>query len=375
MLPEKHPFFAGLPPACIRELLAAGSVIDLPRGDIVYDAGAPSDALYLLCEGEVRFVVCSAAGDRFRAVGEGIAGSLFGETGILTEVARAVRVVALSDVRMFRIPAVSLRAIWDQTPPVMRKLGEAMAGHLRTTTRSLGDAADRQDRLVTLGTMVGSIAHDFRLPLTLISLNSQLVETIGSTRDPELAAVLAKHCCNIDLQVERMIGMIEEVSDFARGRVAEEYTKLSLAELFESFRFLNSPAWENSGVAVTFKADDATVEGAPRKLMRVLQNLVCNAVDALSEQAGAVVQVEGFGMGRDAVITVSDNGPGIPPHIRQNFWEPFVTSGKARGTGLGTAICRTLVESHGGSIRFETETGQGTKFVITLPRRQPKRRE
>ena len=371
MHPDQHPFFSGIPAESLREILAKSDLLEFPSGDVIFEEGAPSDALFLLCSGTVRFLTRTGANSRFRPVGETVPGAIFGEAGVMLD-SRAARAMAVDDIRVLRVPAPLLRESLERTPALARKLTQAVIGHLHATTRSLGEAADRQDRLVTLGTMIGSIAHDFRTPLTLINLNAQLVETVASTRDHELAILLGKHCRNIEAQVERMMGMIEEVSDYSRGRINDDFTKLTVAELFDTFRFLNGALWENSGVTVEFHAAPVTLEAAPRKLLRVLQNLIGNAVEALSEQEGAIIRVEARTEGRNAVITVTDNGPGIPLAIRENFWEPFVTSGKARGTGLGTAICRTLVESHGGTIRFETETGRGTRFVITIPLKQPR---
>jgi signal transduction histidine kinase len=74
--------------------------------------------------------------------------------------------------------------------------------------------------------------------------------------------------------------------------------------------------------------------------------------------------------GDDCEIVISDNGKGIPEQIRNTLFEPFVTFGKTRGTGLGTAIVKSIVEAHHGRIRFETVTDKGTSFFITLPKTQ-----
>ena len=67
------------------------------------------------------------------------------------------------------------------------------------------------------------------------------------------------------------------------------------------------------------------------------------------------------------MFELRDEGPGIPEAIRERLFEPFVTHGKAHGTGLGMPIVRGIVEAHRGTIRFETETGEGTTFFIELP--------
>jgi len=108
--------------------------------------------------------------------------------------------------------------------------------------------------------------------------------------------------------------------------------------------------------------------GEKAKLFRVFQNLIGNAIEAIGEGRGHV-EIEGTVRGEDGVveITIKDNGSGIPEAIRGRFFEPFVTFGKSGGTGLGSAIVKSIIDAHNGDIRFETETGKGTAFFVTLP--------
>jgi signal transduction histidine kinase len=109
---------------------------------------------------------------------------------------------------------------------------------------------------------------------------------------------------------------------------------------------------------------DAQVRVDPNKLLRVLQNLVTNGAEAMPD--GGTVRVICSCDGDSVEIRVSDEGPGIPEEIRESFFEPFVTHGKRSGTGLGTAIAKTLVEAHGGSIEL-TADSLGATFLITIP--------
>jgi signal transduction histidine kinase len=103
------------------------------------------------------------------------------------------------------------------------------------------------------------------------------------------------------------------------------------------------------------------------KLHRVLQNLAHNALDAVGRRPNPRVSVEAEC--REGWITwrVADNGEGIPEEIRDRFFEPFVSHGKGGGTGLGTAIVKSIVEAHGGRVSFETRDGHGTTLIVELP--------
>lgn len=372
---HEHPFFTGTDCPEIKALVGRAKLKRFDAGEIVYDEGAESECFCLILEGRVRFEKRSGENDRkFRVVNESGPGEAFGEMGVILGSPRFVRVFAVEPLVLAVIPGETLRAAWAAMSPLTRRLGDVLIRHFCDTTARYVEDAVRQERLATLGAMVSAISHDLRTPITLINLNAQLIETVSSTAEPSLTALISKHCRNIEAQVERMMGMLEEVSDFTHGRANDDYSRINLSELFETFRFLNSPYWESAGVVVEFRGQKALVDAAPRKLLRVLQNLVGNAVDAMDGRGDGRITVScGMFDEKHAFITVEDNGPGIPEKIRETFWEPFVTAGKARGTGLGTAICRALIESHGGRIDFATEAGRGTTFNIVLPVKRPKR--
>jgi signal transduction histidine kinase len=96
-----------------------------------------------------------------------------------------------------------------------------------------------------------------------------------------------------------------------------------------------------------------------------------NALDAVP--AGGHVLLETHVSAEDAVLAVSDDGPGIPRENMDKVFAPFFTTKKGgQGTGLGLAVCHGIVSAHGGSIRIESEEGRGTRVVVTLPRKRPR---
>ncbi len=102
----------------------------------------------------------------------------------------------------------------------------------------------------------------------------------------------------------------------------------------------------------------------------MLQNLVGNAIDAIhqTEKPGTIV-ITAIDKGDTIYLSISDNGPGIPNEIQSRFFEPFVTFDKSDGTGLGTAIVRSIVDAHHGNIIFAT-SASGTTLTIQLPKKQ-----
>jgi signal transduction histidine kinase len=101
-------------------------------------------------------------------------------------------------------------------------------------------------------------------------------------------------------------------------------------------------------------------------LMQVILNLVMNAADAVG--AGGNVRVAATRTGNRVRLLVEDDGPGVDPRVQAQLFEPFVTTKDVgKGTGLGLAVCRGLVEAAGGSIALDTEYARGARFVIELP--------
>lgn len=230
------------------------------------------------------------------------------------------------------------------------------------------------ERLAALGTMAGMMAHDFRGPLTLIrGWAETLVE--GDVAPPE-AAGRARAIVDAADRLERMI---TETLDFARG--ADKLVLRSvplgvfLAELAAGIEAeLPGLAVERDfagpgGVRVTLDVD---------KIRRAVSNIAANARDAMGgrgrlQLSARFETLEGpDGAGQHLVLLLADEGPGVSPEIRDRVFEPFVTLGKKRGTGLGLAVARRFVEDHGGRLELVPPPPErGARFRIVLPLARP----
>jgi two-component system sensor kinase FixL len=102
------------------------------------------------------------------------------------------------------------------------------------------------------------------------------------------------------------------------------------------------------------------------QIQQVLLNLIKNASEAIDGAPGGRVELAWRAITAGVEITVSDNGPGIPPEIRNRLFQPFAST-KANGMGIGLAICRTIIEGHGGTLAAQDHTTGGVLFRITLP--------
>ena len=220
------------------------------------------------------------------------------------------------------------------------------------------------ERMAALGTMAGMLAHDFRGPLTVIRGYAEMLA--GPPASPDDVRLRAGFIVEA---VDRLERMTAETLDFARegGRLVRRTVTLA--------RFLDDLAEdlgrELPGLSVRKHftlPPQATASVDADKLVRAVGNIAANASDAMGGQGVFHIQasVEPGPAGPLLQIGLADEGPGVPPEIRDSLFDPFITRGKKRGTGLGLAVARRFVEDHGGLIEL-LEGGPGARFRILLP--------
>jgi signal transduction histidine kinase len=218
------------------------------------------------------------------------------------------------------------------------------------------------ERMAALGTMAGMLAHDFRGPMTVIRGYAEML------RDPETSPEDVRTRAGLIVQaVERMERMTAETLDFAREGSRLVRRQVVLRRFLEDVAAEVEREFPGLAVRRAFAVDDATASLDADKLMRAVGNIAANARDAMGGRG--VFHMEASladGPRGPLALVLADEGPGVPPEIRDRVFDPFVTRGKKRGTGLGLAVARRFVEDHGGRIEL-VESGKGARFQILLP--------
>jgi signal transduction histidine kinase len=159
---------------------------------------------------------------------------------------------------------------------------------------------------------------------------------------------------------------MEEVLEFSRGETRLQVKAVPLREVFQRLRENNAAYLAQAGVRLQCQSSPLVLPLDADRFQRVLQNLVTNAVEALHGRKSRRITIAVRDHREHVVLTVTDNGPGIPAKIRPVIFEPFASHGKASGTGLGLALARSVVEAHYGKISCRTSRA-GTTFTIQLP--------
>jgi signal transduction histidine kinase len=215
-----------------------------------------------------------------------------------------------------------------------------------------------RDRLASIGRMLAGVLHDVKTPMTIISGYAQLM---AACDDADQRQAYVEHILR---QFDLMAGMTREVLAFSRGDADLVVRKVYLHRFFPELRTQLEAAVAGRGTTVEATCTyDGVAFFDEQKLLRVIHNLVRNAVEAMP--GGGRVAVSVARVGGELVWEIADNGPGIPPELADRLFTLFAT-GKKGGTGLGLAIVKKIVDDHGGKISYRTGP-EGTTFTVSLP--------
>lgn len=221
----------------------------------------------------------------------------------------------------------------------------------------------RQERISTIGRLSSSIVHDLRNPLAAIYGGAEIMV------DSELAPPQLKRLAgNIYRASRRIQELLQDLVNVGRGKSeGAEVCRLSevVAAACDS---LAGPA-DAQGVDVRLEIPDSIELPLERaRLERVFVNLIGNALEAMP--AGGEITISATLETDNVTILVADNGPGISLDIRDHLFQPFVSSGKKNGLGLGLALSRQTVLDHGGDMWVKSEPDRGARFFMRLPLRR-----
>ena len=253
-------------------------------------------------------------------------------------------------------------------------------GDLRKKTRQLTDALEelkqaqeqivQQERLSALGQMASGVAHDFNNALMpVLAFSEILLDGHKNITDEDSR----RYLMTIRTAALDAAAIVERLRAFYRPRKAKENRgPVDLSTLLEQVVAMTRPRWRNEalaqGIKIEVKTDFARIppfEANASELREAFTNLVLNAVDAMPE--GGVLALSAGLNGDSVIVTVADTGIGMSDAVQQRCLDPFFTTKEERGTGLGLGITYGILKRHGGSIRVDSRSGEGTTFTLCLP--------
>jgi signal transduction histidine kinase len=219
-------------------------------------------------------------------------------------------------------------------------------------------AADALVRAQSLEQIGSKVAHELKNPLTGVKALVQL-----GLRNPAEASS-HERLEVVDREVTRMQEILQNYLSFTRPLQGVAPEPVALGPLVSDTLVVLSARADDARVRL-YAQGDAAIEADPRRLKEALLNLVANAIEATPP--GGQVEVEVRPAGEEAEIVVRDTGRGMTAETMRHIGTPFFTT-RDEGTGLGVVLARSVIAQHGGSLRYESEPGQGTRVRVALPR-------
>ncbi len=247
-----------------------------------------------------------------------------------------------------------------QAQTEQQRMAENLAASLRQLEMQ-GEELRRAERLSSLGTLAGGLAHEIRNPVGIIRASAQLLAMECQPQAEEMTTIIKQESDRIELLIQNLL-------NFA-GAEQLQRQETDIAELLARVHMRMQPLTNATGI--DFCVDAPTQPLSARvdqnQLEQALVNLCMNAVQALDGTGRITLQAEQIGLtGNTLVVRVSDDGPGIPVEVQPHIFDPFFTT-KDTGSGLGLSLVQRIVSEHEGRITVESMPGRGAAFVIQLP--------
>ncbi len=218
------------------------------------------------------------------------------------------------------------------------------------------EALVRSQKLASIGQVAAGVAHELNNPLTVILGYTKLLRINPGANADELRI--------IDDEARLCQRIVQELLDLARPHRLE-IRPVDIAMLArEAVERLEGVGVLRDRVVKVTSDRPVMVSADSGKLRQVIANVVVNAAEAT--EATGTITIDASATADEATLTIADNGPGIAPEIREQIFEPFVTT-KARGTGLGLAIAQAIVDAHGGRIAISSSPASGTLVSLQFP--------
>jgi two-component system NtrC family sensor kinase len=236
---------------------------------------------------------------------------------------------------------------------------------LRRQAEELEQQLIASGRLVSLGEITASMAHEFNNPLGIVL---GFTEDLLSSAQPSDA--IYRPLQIIEDEAKRCKRIIQDLMDYSRPRVANLSTTNIQDIVTKTLSLVENRLYKQKvKLKTNIAADLPRLHADYQQLEQVLVNFYLNALDAMPRGGDLAVSADVRGANGDAsvIIAVSDTGIGIEEEALARIFQPFYTAKKTRGLGLGLPICERIVKNHGGRIEVESTVGQGTTFKIILP--------
>lgn len=233
-----------------------------------------------------------------------------------------------------------------------------------TEKRNLEANLIQSEKLASVGQLAAGVAHEINNPLAAIIANAQLIKRDLPQDHEHYSSVEL-----IEMAGQRAAQVVNDLLSLARKDDHDEFELISLNENIRSALTLVSHEAKNHSVSIKLDLDDEIplITASGYHLQGVWINLIMNGIDSIDQRDGKIIISTRYISGEFRIV-VEDNGRGIPRENLPRIFEPFFTTKETgKGTGLGLSVCYRVVKEHQGTLAVESQPGEGTRFLISLP--------
>lgn len=348
--------------------------------DIIFNENEVADAFYIIVKGIVEILKKGEEG-HLEILAEKGDKKIFGEMAVVDELPRSATIKAKTDLLLLKIDKEPFKTLLKKFPNISIEVARNICQTVRTTNsnyitdlekrnkqleaayvklKKTQDELIRVEKLSVIGKFASLIIHDIKNPMSNIRAYAELIK-MGHSED----AKIQKSTGVIMSEVDRLTKMTGELLEFCRGELNLNKTPVNFSSFIENLLDGVRENFKNRNIKIIFnEKSDAVVVLDTEKITRVFHNIINNAADAILSGGAIIIKVSEEN--NFLKWTIQDNGCGMEQDVLQKIFEPFYTN-KKKGTGLGMAIVKSIVESHSGHIKVFSKKDTGTKFEIYLP--------
>ena len=352
-------------------------------GQILFDEGDPADMFYIIMSGEVEVWKALGTDDEDMLAVHGH-GKLFGEMALIDNMPRSATVKTRTQTRLLQIGEHDFQNMIRENSSVAFSIVRSLSSMVRKSNETfLEDLKERnlelekanidlksaheelikKERLSNLGKFSSMILHDLRNPISTVKAYTELLLI-----DSDIPEKPKKYISNIKFETERINNLASELLDYSRGDIRLDMKIVDLSGFLSNLETSVNRRFSSSNINIIFinNFTDHAVFDVER-MMRVMMNLAENARKALAGKGNFSITADKEVQALKFII--KDDGEGMSSDIQKHIFEPFYSSSRGGGTGLGMVIVKNIVEAHEGELEIISSPGKGTEIKISIPLR------
>ena len=334
-------------------------------GQEIFREGDPGDGLYVVNSGLVE-INAQLGKDRRQVLSHVGPGQIFGEMAIIEQLPRSACATAVQPTTTTFFARPEMQALLERSPVLAGDLLQLVSHRLREFNQHYLREVVQAEQLAAVGQFARSIIHDLKNPLNLIGLTAEIL-----CRPDATPVMRATAQTRIHKQLDRIDDLITDMLQFTQNSQSIAPVPVDYADFITQLVAALGPELAAKSVTLELGNPPPPVAVAvdAKRLRRVFYNLAHNATEAMPGEGTFTLRFAQTD--REVITELADTGPGIAPEIAERLFQPFVTHGKAHGSGLGLSICKRIIEDHGGQITARNEPSGGAVFTFGLPLSRP----